>query len=202
MSFGDGVTKCVGVENPDRVVLPLRCDVAGLESDALGFADDEWLPHFNTGYYEGDWSGIALRASGNSVSLYPDPHSASGFSNTSALDRCPNVRRLLEEIECEKTSIRFLRLGPGAHVREHRDYGLEFALGEARLHIPITTGPGVQFILDGIPIAMTPGECWYVDVNRPHSVANSGDTNRIHLVIDCNVNSWLISALRFNHANA
>lgn len=190
------------MDYPDRVLLPFRFDVAGLESDALGFSDDEWIPHFNTGYYDGDWSGVALRASGNSVSLYPDPHSSTGFTDTPALDRCPHVRKIVEELHCEKTSVRFLRLGPGAHVREHRDYGLEFALGEARLHIPIITGPGVEFVLDGIPIHMSPGDCWYVDVNRPHSVANPGDTNRIHLVIDCNVNDWLISTLGFEHASA
>lgn len=38
---------------------------------------------------------------------------------------------------------------------------------------------------------MKPGELWYLNVNRYHSVTNGGSTDRIHLVIDCIVNDWL-----------
>ena len=38
---------------------------------------------------------------------------------------------------------------------------------------------------------MQPGEAWYLNFNLPHSVANRGTTDRIHLVIDCVMNPWL-----------
>jgi len=34
---------------------------------------------------------------------------------------------------------------------------------------------------------MNAGECWYLDVNSPHAVANHSDIDRIHLVIDCEI---------------
>ena len=43
---------------PDRVRLPLRFDAAELAREAAALADSAWLPHFNTSYYEGDWSGV------------------------------------------------------------------------------------------------------------------------------------------------
>jgi hypothetical protein len=38
---------------------------------------------------------------------------------------------------------------------------------------------------------MQPGEAWYLDLNLPHAVANHGDTERVHLVIDCVLDAWL-----------
>ncbi len=35
------------------------------------------------------------------------------------------------------------------------------------------------------------GECWYMNFNLPHSLYNGSDTDRIHLVIDAEVNDWV-----------
>jgi hypothetical protein len=37
---------------------------------------------------------------------------------------------------------------------------------------------------------MNEGECWYIDANFEHSVANRGKQDRIHLVIDGIRNDW------------
>jgi mannose-6-phosphate isomerase-like protein (cupin superfamily) len=175
----------------DRLLLPLRFDADGLAADARGLPEDAWERHFNADYYEGDWSGVALRSTANRVALYPDPNDPGGFCDTPLLAACPHVRDVLATFRCLLNSVRFLRLGPGARVREHRDYGLEFSNGEARMHVPVVTGPGVEFVLAGTQVPMRAGECWYVDVNRPHSVANPGASPRVHLVVDCVVNDWL-----------
>jgi hypothetical protein len=91
-------------------------------------------------------------------------------------------------------SARLLRLGPGASVREHRDYRLGYEDGEVRLHIPVVTGPGAEFHLSGEPVEMAAGECWYVNVNQPHRVANSGAGSRVHLVVDHVVDGWVDDA--------
>ena len=53
---------------------PFEFDAEKLKSDLRKFASGDWTPHFNTGYYEGDWSGIALRAAKDAhMQLYPDP---------------------------------------------------------------------------------------------------------------------------------
>ena len=101
------------------------------------------------------------------------------------------MRDALRRFACELTTVRFLRLGPGSRIFEHRDYGLEFAGGEARLHVCVRTNERVRFLFDGRPVVMAEGDCWYLDVSRPHSVVNLGDAPRTHLVVDCVLNPWL-----------
>jgi mannose-6-phosphate isomerase-like protein (cupin superfamily) len=60
-----------------------------------------------------------------------------------------------------------------------------------RLHIPVITNREVEFVLNQVHVVMNEGDCWYLNVNQPHRVANRGATDRIHLVIDCVVNDWL-----------
>jgi mannose-6-phosphate isomerase-like protein (cupin superfamily) len=179
----------VGVDC-DRVRMPFSFDPAALYSDACRLPESAWERHFNSAYYEGDWSGAALRSASGRLSLYAQPEDAVTFADTALLRACPNIRAALATFQCALNSVRLLRLGPGARVREHRDYGLEFDGGEARFHVPIVND-GSEFVLQGWPVPMQPGECWYVDVNRPHSVRNAGARVRIHLVIDCVVNEWV-----------
>jgi hypothetical protein len=182
---------------PDRARLSLPVDVAALAAEVEGLPDSEWQPHFNTQIYTGDWSGVALRSVGGvTTQLYPDPAASDPYADTDVLSGLPALRGLLDRLECEKNAARLLRLGPAARVQEHRDYRLGYADGEVRLHVPITSGPGAEFVLSGSPLEMRLGECWYVDVNRPHSVANEGDSVRVHLVIDCVVNAWLDQLLK------
>jgi aspartyl/asparaginyl beta-hydroxylase (cupin superfamily) len=90
-------------------------------------------------------------------------------------------------------SARFLRLGAGANIREHRDYQLGFEDGFARIHIPVQTNRQVEFYLDGQSIEMSEGEAWYLNFNLKHRVSNGGETDRVHLVVDCLLNDWLRS---------
>jgi hypothetical protein len=178
---------------PDRLRLPFSFDARALSTDVAGFAESDWEGHFNQQYYQGDWSGIALRSTGGRLSLFSDPNGT--FSDTAALGACPAVRAALSELKCDFCAVRFLRLGSGARVREHRDYGMGMECGEIRLHVPIQNGPGSEFVLAGTPLEMAPGECWYVDVSLPHAVANKDVERRVHLVIDCVVNDWLRDVL-------
>jgi hypothetical protein len=181
---------------PDRVQLPISFDAGLLALDVASLTTTDWLPHFNTSYYEGDWSGVPLRSvGGRSDRLYPDPAASEPYADTEVLLRCPRIRGVLDVLRCELTSVRLLRLGPGARVREHRDYRLSHADGEVRLHVPVTTGPDADFILAGTPVHMAPGQCWYIDVTCPHQVTNAGWSERVHLVIDALVNDWLTATL-------
>jgi mannose-6-phosphate isomerase-like protein (cupin superfamily) len=82
-------------------------------------------------------------------------------------------------------------LAAGAEIDEHVDGGLCYEVGEARMHIPVRTNPEVDFRLNRQRVVMREGSCWYINANMAHSVANRGQTARIHLVIDCGVNDWL-----------
>ena len=179
-----------------RARLPLRFDASALLADALGLAADDWVPHFNTGNYEGDWSGAALRSVGGVArQLYPDPTAQASYADTPLLTRCPNAAAALATFRCPLLAVRFLRLGPGSSIREHRDYNLGFDDGEVRIHVPLSTGPDVEFRHDGERVDMAVGEAWYLDLNLRHSVVNRGDDPRIHLVVDCVVDGWLRSVL-------
>ena len=176
--------------------LPWRFDAASLLADVEGLAAEDWVPHFNTACYEGDWSGAALRSVGGQAGrLYPDPTASTAYDDTPLMTRCPNTVNALASFRCPLLAARFLRLGPGSRVREHSDLNLGFEDGEVRIHVPVTSGPGVEFLLDGRRVEMAEGEAWYLNLNLRHSVVNSGQTPRVHLVIDCVVDGWLHSVL-------
>lgn len=179
-----------------RARLPLRFDAPALLADASGLAADDWVPHFNTAYYEGDWSGAALRSVGGVTGrLYPDPTAQASYADTPLLARCPHTARALGSFGCPLLAVRFLRLGGGARIREHRDFNLGFDDGEVRIHVPLSTGPHVEFLHDGDRVDMDEGDAWYLDLNLRHAVTNAGEQPRIHLVVDCVVDDWLRSLL-------
>jgi len=171
--------------------LPFAFDPDTLSDDLTRFNADDWTPHFNTQYYNGDWSGIALRTSVNAhVALYPDP-TATEFVGTEMLGRCSYVPTVLGAFHCPLESVRFLRLGAGSEIREHKDFKLGFEDGVMRVHIPVVTDPSVEFYLDGERVNMKPGEVWYLNLNLKHRVLNRSTSDRVHLVIDCVVNDWM-----------
>jgi Aspartyl/Asparaginyl beta-hydroxylase len=173
--------------------LPCELNASRLKEDAVKFGSDEWTPHFNAHYYEGDWSGISLRAAADAhVQLYPDP-TASEFCDTPAMSRCTYVPEVLSGFDCELETVRFLRLGPGARIREHRDYKLGIEDGVARVHVPVVTNEKIRFFLNGELVPMKEGEAWYLNFNLRHSVENNSDLPRVHLVIDLKVNEWFLS---------
>jgi hypothetical protein len=171
--------------------LPLSFDPESLKADLTRVVDPEWVTHFNTGYHDGGWSGVALRsAAGRGESLFPVP-GEENFVDTALLGCCPHFMDVLASLHFPLRSVRLLRLRAGSVIREHCDYDLGFESGEVRLHIPIVTNPGVEFYLDGKRVVMGEGETWYTNVNLPHRVQNLGKTDRIHLVIDGKVNDWV-----------
>lgn len=171
--------------------LPLHLDPVHLKTDLALIHPDEWVPHFNTSYYEGDWSGVALRAvGGRAGQLYPDPTATDDFADTPILARCPYFQEVLAAFHCPLTSARLLKLAAGSSIREHKDYKLGLEDGEMRVHVPIVTNVDVAFFLAGEQVMMQEGEAWYLDLNLPHRVENHSHTDRIHLVFDCVVNDW------------
>lgn len=181
----------------DYVKLPLQFDAARLKRDLAEVKPDEWIKHFNQYNYEGDWSVASLRSNGgHTKQIYPDPHSPDNFQDTEILARCPYVREVLDTIRCEKESVRFMLLAPGARIKEHKDFFMGFEDGVIRLHIPVTTNEKVEFYLNNQLVTMREGELWYLDFSQKHRVENNGSEDRIHLVIDCKVNDWLVEIIK------
>jgi len=186
--------------HPDAIIetalrLPFQFDPARLEEDLARINSADWQAHFNNSIYRGDWSGVALRAApGGHMALYSDP-AADTWADTALLEQCPAFKEVLESFACPLTSVRLLRLGPGAIIEEHRDPMLGVDYGEVRIHVVIATNPNVECRLQGRPYHWAAGECWYADFSCTHSFLNRGDTERVHMVLDCKVNDWLRGVL-------
>ena len=176
--------------------LPIAVDLPGMQADVAALPD-RWTPHFQKMHYDGEWRVLPLRSIENSVdptvpcALDARDAAASRYAATPLLAACPTIARFLDSLECAVMSARLLSLRRGATIKPHRDVELAFERGEARLHVPIFTNPDVQFFVEDERIVMEGGSCWYINANLTHRVANRGDDDRIHLVVDCGVNDWL-----------
>ena len=178
-------------ENTKYLKLPFQFSEAQLVRDLASILDSNWKPHFNKADYHGDWKVIALYAvngEASNIFAYPTPESV--ISETPILEACPYFKEVINTFKCRILTARILRLGAGAQIKPHRDHELGYEYGNFRMHIPITTNPGVQFVLDGNELQMIPGECWYTNVSYVHSVNNTGNSDRVHLVIDGERNEW------------
>jgi quercetin dioxygenase-like cupin family protein len=179
---------------PDRVRLPLRFDARAMAADLVALQDGDWVEHFVKQNYSGDWSVIPLRAPAGETHpirmIYSDP-SATAWVDTPWLDRSPALRNAIAAFHCPVTTVRLMRLASGSRIHEHKDHDLMAESGAARIHVPITTNPGVTFTLNGTPVTMAPGEAWYLRLADPHAVSNEGSSARVHLVLDLVVDAWL-----------
>lgn len=183
---------------PDRIRLPLDFDPAPLAADVEVFAEEEWVRHFVRGNYEGSWSVIPLRAAAGEthpVRMIGTNPLAEEFVDTPYLERTPALRALLAGLDCPLKSARLMRLTPGSRILEHDDHDPD-TTGTARLHIPVTTNDGVEFLLNKKRVPMLAGEFWYLRLSDPHAVANRGATDRVHLVVDVRLSDWLLGLLK------
>jgi len=179
---------------PDRLRLPLRFETDLLRRDLDTASAHGWTKHFVKQNYEGDWSIIPLRCVAGETHpvrmIYPNP-TARSFADTPLLERCPGFRRVLASFDCHLRAVRLMRLTPGSVINEHTDLDLSFEDGMVRVHIPITTNEHVAFHLNGSRVVLEAGSAWYLRLSDPHRVANHGTADRVHLVVDADVNAWV-----------
>jgi hypothetical protein len=183
---------------PDRLQLPLSFDPARLARDLDALAAAPWTAHYVQQNYEGDWSVIPLRCAAGETHpirmIYSDPL-ATTFVDAPMLAACPYFREVIAAFACPVRNVRLMRLTPGSIIKEHTDLDLDVEGGveggEARVHIPVTTSPEVEFLLNRTRVEMKPGETWYLRLSDPHAVANRGSSDRVHLVLDLVVDDWL-----------
>lgn len=177
----------------DRIRLPFDFDPARLQAD-LGALDGGWIDHFVRQNYTGSWTVLPLRHTAGAthpvMTIYTDPN-ATEFVDGPLLAQAPYLRAVLAAFRCPLQAVRLMRLTPGSRIKPHYDHDLAAERGTARIHVPVTTNRHVEFLLNGTPVAMAPGEAWYLRLADTHAVANRGTTDRVHLVIDCVINDWL-----------
>lgn len=173
-----------------HIKFPLSFDVPRLQADLANVLGRHWVAHYNKKDYQGNWNSLSLFSSdGKSGTIYAMP-ATDQIIETEVLADCPYIKEVLDFFQFKKTAVRLLRLEAGAQIKPHTDHCLGYEDGTFRLHIPIVTNPDVEFILDNRRIVMNEGECWYINANFIHSVANRGKQDRIHLVFDGERNAW------------
>lgn len=183
------------------IKFPIVFNVQKLQNDVEKILKKNWVNHYNTNDYSGEWSSIALLSQGGkSENINAYNSGTEKVTYTEIIDSCNYLKEVIDGFQFEKTTVRLLRLAAGAYIKPHTDNCLGYEDGYFRIHIPIITNEDVAFILDNQRLIMNEGECWYIDANFTHSVANKGKKDRIHLVIDGIRNEWT-DTLFFQHAN-
>ena len=173
--------------------LDLPIDAPSLRTEVAALPD-RWRAHFQKAHYDGEWTVLPLRSIGGRPEETM-PFALGGapaqYAATPLLESCPAIARFLAALACPVMSARLLNLRRGAVIKPHRDAELAFENGEARIHVPVFTNPDVEFFMEDQRVVMEPGTCWYINANLTHRVANHGECDRIHLVVDCAVDDWL-----------
>jgi len=178
----------------DRIKLPFTFDVDKMiaEVEAIGLN--------NFIYY----NVLPLRSPAHMVDpSLPFPPPADDYADgswtdwldTPELKKSPYLTSIVDTFRehTKVTLVRVLRLQAGSIVAEHKDetLGLEIHKSVIRLTIPIIRDEGVDFFLGGEPVLMKPGECWYMQLTKPHKVVNNSSRDRINLTVDMIPNKWI-----------
>lgn len=172
--------------------LPFYFDTNRLKYDVAALENGAWQLHYQKLHYEGEWTALPLRSiDGIADNVMISPVPGSKYLDTVFLKESFYLQEVLAHFKCPLLAVRLLKLDAGAIIKEHKDVDLSFEKGEIRIHIPVVTNDKVEFYLDKEKIYLQEGECWYMNFNLPHSITNKSKTNRIHLVIDAEVNDWV-----------
>lgn len=183
----------------DRIKLPFLFDADKMltEFKALNL---EIFEYYNV---------IPLRSPAHMVdATIPFPPPATDYADgswtdwldTSYLKKSPYLISVIDTFKKNTTVtlVRLLRLAPGSIVKEHTDptLGLEIDKSVIRLTIPILNNDKVTFFLNGIPVLMEQGECWYLKLTDPHKITNFGEMERVNLTIDLIPNDWVLKLIQ------
>ena len=179
-------------EDTVAVRLPRNYDVALLTRDLQTLRDVQTAPQPGP-YHTGEWTGIALHSMGGKDSVFPSAAGMDHYQETESLKRTPYFKYVLDDLKCPKEVVRILFLPPGGHIKDHFDFHTSFQFGLLRLHIPIITHPDVIFMIGGQRVIWNAGELWYGDFSKVHSVKNDSQVVRVHMVIDVQINDFVLS---------
>lgn len=174
----------------------LQFDPDRLAADLINVRESDWQSHFRNLHYRGGWAAAALRSAGGSQTDVKT-HISERFAPTPLFRRCRYFQEVVEQFQCPLLRVRLMRLDPGGRILRHVDV-LDSDYKLVRFHIPIQTSNRIEFRLGGKRVLMAPGECWYLDTGYFHSVVNRDASQRIHLVLDCEVNEFIRDLIGFD----
>jgi LPS sulfotransferase NodH len=156
--------------------LPLSFDAERLAAEVAALPASAWARHPNA--FEGNSAARLISVDGG------ENDDVSGVMQaTPHLQASPYIQQVLASFGVVWSRSRLMKLAPGAKVPEHSDINYHW-FQRVRIHIPVTTRPGVRFYCDDQAVHMRAGEAWIFDNWRQHRVDNATDQERVHLVAD------------------
>jgi len=166
--------------------LPFTFDVDKLVAEATSIPQSAYLESYSL-YVEPKtfWSAHLIEPEFN-----PDLTVAPKFKPNDLLRSKPYLLEVFETFQCDMETYRVNRLDAGAVLRKHKDHLRSWEEGIFRIHVPVNTTDKVSFMLEGEPVRMKPGECWYINIDLYHELQNDSDTDRLNLIFDCIRNPW------------
>ena len=193
-----------------KASIPDVSNVCDVLAERLNIMDYEFTNHYSNYNKGNSWSAISLRGYTPDWSFITKPEEMSKkwklenkdvefkLQDTELRKMFPEVEDLLRWLPGEPHRIRFMNLSPGGgELQRHTDQvdpdaGVnDYKL--MRFHFPIVTNENVTFSqwdykAQRVSCHMKIGECWYLDVRKPHQAINAGEDMRTHLVIDIEAN--------------
>ena len=183
------------------------CDIIAQRVEMM---DYEFTNHYSNYNKDKSWSAISLRGYSPEWSFITKPAEMSKkwkeenkdvefkLQDTELRKMFPEVEELLRWLPGEPHRIRFMNLSPGGgELQRHTDQvDPDAGVGDEKLmrfHFPIVTNTDCQFSqwnyeAERVRCHMDVGECWYLDVRKPHQAINAGTEMRTHLVVDIEAN--------------
>ena len=193
-----------------KTSIPDVSNICDIITQRLEIMDYEFTNHYSN-YNKGkSWSAISLRGYTPDWAFITKPAEMSKkwkeenkdiefkLQDTDIRKMFPEVEDLLKLLPGKPHRIRFMNLSPGGgELQRHTDQvdpdaGVnDYKL--MRFHFPIVTNENVTFSqwdykAERVSCHMKVGECWYLDVRKPHQAINDGEDMRTHLVVDIEAN--------------
>ncbi len=140
--------------------LPLEFDADRLAAEVAGLSADEWVPHFNAAYYEGDWSGVSLRSVGGLTKmLFSDPSRKDEFADTELVARFPGMAEAMGRFSARWRPCVCCGWGRTRGSASTRTSISDTTSARSWIHVPVTSNPEVAFYLDGerVDVPARPG---------------------------------------------
>jgi hypothetical protein len=157
--------------------LPIQFDADALASEVLALDASCWRARM--GGVAGN-SALPLITTGGAVE---SDELGGDMQPTPWLQQCPYIMQVMEALGATWGRSRLMRLSGRSHLAAHVDTNYYWQ-ERMRVHVPIVTTPAVRFHCGDADVNMGAGECWIFDTWRRHGVVNTGDVDRIHLVMD------------------
>ena len=146
------------------------------------------------------------------ISLYSEDGKSRSVAKNNDMDTIPTeivkdfpythslIKNLLSKFDTKPRRIRFSTLRKKKKITWHRDWDESLDHGNCRLHIPLKVNNKCYGNLCHQEYRWQPGELWYGDYSFPHQVVNSGEEDRLHIILDFkNPKKLFVDQILFNN---